>query len=157
MAFCKLQVYLQILNFLLLWSSLFSSGKQHVLSYGCLDESDIFNESFHSFHIGFSYLLMHFSLLLVLIVSIFHSPSSLTYQFHCSSSVIQGSCLVEDFIFPLCKLLSLAFESTLSDCYAFENSSDIVKSFAFCYLFILQLQLLNVFIGIECLYSVQHQ
>ena len=41
-----------------------------------------------------------------------------------------GSCLVEDFIFPLCKVLSLAFESTLSDRCAFENPSDIFKSFA---------------------------
>ena len=41
-----------------------------------------------------------------------------------------GSCLVEDFIFPLCKVLSLAFESTLSDCCAFENPSGIFKSFA---------------------------
>lgn len=42
-----------------------------------------------------------------------------------SSRVTQGSCLVEDFISCLYKFLFLAFESTFSDCYAFENVGDI--------------------------------
>lgn len=47
--------------------------------------------------------------------------------------VVQGSCSVGDFIFPLCKFLSSAFESTLSGGYTLENSSDfnrISSSFA---------------------------
>lgn len=88
--------------------SLFFSEEQHVVLCP-LVVFDIFDESFCRFHIECSYLLMHFSLCWFWSFPYFIFPSSLTYQFYFSSWVIQGSCLVDNFIFPLCKFFFFCF------------------------------------------------
>lgn len=123
MAFYKLHVYLQILNFLVILSSLFSSEKQHVLSYGHLEVFDIFNES--------TVFTLNFLIFSCILPSIgfdsFHISLSKFFDISISFSswVTQGSCLVGDFISSLHKFPFLAFKSTFSDCYAFENLGDI--------------------------------